>query len=91
MPFPSRGNMTQSQFNIRVNSLYVKLNLLTSNVIDLKQSKDSYATQAEDRQKLLINVVNALSGYDLSTSILTDEQILTTLELSILAGQSLSL
>jgi hypothetical protein len=91
MPFPSRGNMTQSQFNIRVNSLYVKLNLLTSNVIDLKQSKDSYATQAEDRQKLLINVVNALSGYDLSTNILTDDQILTTLELGVLAGQSLSL
>jgi hypothetical protein len=83
--------MTQSQFNIRVNSLYVKLNLLTSNVIDLKQSKDSYATQAEDRQKLLINVVNALSGYDLSTNILTDDQILTTLELGVLAGQSLSL
>ena len=83
--------MTQSQFNIRVNSLYVKLNLLTSNVIDLKQSKDSYSRQAEDRQRLLINVVNALSGYDLSTNILTDDQILTTLELGVLAGQSLSL
>lgn len=83
--------MTQSQFNISVNSLYVKLNLLTSNVIDLKQSKDSYATQAEDRQRLLINVMNALSGYDLSTNILTDDQILTTLELGVLAGQSLSL
>lgn len=83
--------MTQSQFNIRVNSLYVKLNLLTSNLIDLKQSKDSYAAQAEDRQRLLINVVNALSGYDLSTNILTDDQILTTLELGVLAGQSLNL
>lgn len=91
MPFLSRGNMTQSQFNIRVNSLYVKLNLLTSNLIDLKQSKDSYAAQAEDRQRLLINVVNALSGYDLSTNILTDDQILTTLELGVLAGQSLNL
>lgn len=83
--------MTQSRFNISVNALHVKLNLLTSNVIDLKQSKDSYATQAEDRQRLLINVVNALSGYDLSTNILTDDQILTTLELGVLAGQSFSL
>lgn len=91
MPYLSRGNMTQSQFNISVNALHVKLNLLTSNVIDLKQSKDSYSRQAEDRQRLLINVMNALSGYDLSTNILTDDQILTTLELGVLAGQSLSL
>lgn len=83
--------MTQSEFDIKVNALKAKFILLTSNLITLKQMKDPYTKQVEDRQRLLVNVISALNGYDLTDNILTDDQILITFELGICAGQSFNL
>lgn len=61
---------------------------MTNIVVTSRQTKDPYANALQDRYRLLSNVLYTLDGYDLSSNLLTDEQILTTLELGILAGQA---
>lgn len=88
MPYLNRGNMTQAQLNTKVATMRLRFVEMTNIAVTSRQTKDSYANTLQDRYRLLSNVLYTLDGYDLSSNLLTDEQILTTLELGILAGQS---
>jgi hypothetical protein len=80
--------MTQAQFNTKVATMQLRFVEMTNIVVTSRQTKDPYANALQDRYRLLSNVLYTLDGYDLSSNLLTDEQILTTLELGILAGQA---
>lgn len=88
MPYLNRGNMTQAQLNTKVATMRLRFVEMTNVAVTSRQTKDPYANTLQDRYRLLSNVLYTLDGYDLSSNLLTDEQILTTLELGILAGQS---
>jgi hypothetical protein len=80
--------MTQTQFNTKVATMQLRFVEMTNIAASSRQTKDPYAIALQDRYRLLSNVLYSLDGYDLSSNLLTDEQILTTLELGILAGQA---
>ena len=80
--------MTQAQFNTKVATMQLRFVEMTNIAVISRQTKDPYAVALQDRYRLLSNVLYSLDGYDLSSNLLTDEQILTTLELGILAGQA---
>ena len=80
--------MTQAQFNTKVATMQLRFVEMTNIVVTSRQTKDPYANALQDRYRLLSNVLYTLDGYNLSSNLLTDEQILTTLELGILAGQA---
>lgn len=83
--------MTQNEFNARVLTLKNRLIDLTVTTSDMNRIKDPYSEQSKHRQRFLANIVSALDGYDLSTELLTEDQILYTFELGICSGQSCSI
>lgn len=57
---------------------------------NMNKSKDPYSIDLEISERFYTNIISALNGYDVSTNLLTEDQILYTFELGICAGQSYS-
>lgn len=90
MQYLNRGNMTQTDLNTEVSRLKTKLLKFTNLAAEENQMKDPNAEASKHRQRFLMNVIYALDGYLLATGVLTEDQILYTIELGICAGQSCS-
>ena len=84
----NHGDMTQAEFNNKVTVLINKHLSHTTNTAILEKAKDPYVVELKTRERFLANVISALNGYDITTDLLTEEQILYTFELGICAGQS---
>lgn len=80
--------VTQTDLNNRVSYLTERLVELNNNLAFFEQSKEAYAIELRERQRFLANVVSSLSSYDISLGILTNEQLLYTIELGICACQT---
>lgn len=83
--------MTQAQFNRKLSYLLRSQAANIVKSIDLNNTKDPYASDTKTNDIFMSNIISALSGYDVSSNLLTEEQILYTFELGICAGQSYSL
>lgn len=80
--------MTQEEFDNRI-SVFVNKHLCRTNIISsYERSKDPYVIELKRRERLLENVISSLSGYDLSSDILTDSQLRYLFELGICSGRS---
>ena len=80
--------MTQTQFNRKLSYL---LSSHLANMVKtsaLVNSKDPYINDLKTNEKFFKNIISSLKGYDITTNLLTEEQILYTFELGICAGQS---
>lgn len=82
--------MTQTEFNNKVIALQARFAALTNIAATMDNTKDPYAEVSRHRQRFLANIISALDGYDITSEILTEDQILFTFELGICAGQSCS-
>ena len=80
--------MTQGEFDSRV-LVFINKHLCRTNlIVSFDNAKDPYVIELRDRERFFENIITALDDYDLSSDIITDDQLRYMFELGVCAGRS---